>query len=178
MKADARLRAIERRAVAVPESPAIEHGLPDLERMFVHMHLGRPPARVLFLGSTVSLSTEITAFGFDVASASDEGGFVDIVIALPDEEGRQGNLDDIACQAARVLRPGGKLLGAWRNEPLSLLTPSWQSLFEPRIVMTGERAGGGWEVRGQSSADATAATSGSRRENVMIEALRLDAPDR
>src|SRR5688572_7847389 len=46
---DARLRAIERRGVVSVASPAIEPGLADVERMFVHMHLGRPPARVLIL---------------------------------------------------------------------------------------------------------------------------------
>jgi hypothetical protein len=173
---DARLRAIERHGTASPASPALEPGLADLERMFVHMHLGRPPARVLVLGSTASLSTEIAAFGFDVAPASDER--LDIVIALPDEEGRQRSLDDIAGQAARLLRPGGRLLGAWRDDPPSGDTTSWRSLFEPHIVLTGERSARGWEVRQQSSANPTSGIPGGRPANVMIEARRLDAPGR
>lgn len=192
---DARLRAIEGRhvppAVSPLVSPAVspaasgstEPGLADLERMFVHMHLGLPPARVLILGAAASLFNEIAAFGFDAANASAPGDLFDVVVALPDSDGGQDGLDEVAREAAQMLRPGGMLLGAWRDAALSpappaTATPSWRSWFEPRLVLIGERSERGWEVREQALAHTSAGSAGGARSNVMIQALRLDAPDR
>ena len=180
---DARLRAIERRDVVAAPSPAVEPGLADLERMFVHMHLGRPPARVLILGAAASVFDEIAAFGFDAANASAPGDLFDVVIALPDSDGGQDDLDEVAHEAAQMLRPGGMLLGAWRDTALSAAppaaaTPPWRSVFEPRVVLIGERSDGGWTVREQALAQTSAHAAGRPRSNVMIQALRLDAPDR
>lgn len=185
---DARLRAIERRDVVSTASTAIEPGLADVERMFVHMHLGRPPARVLILGASASLFDEIAAFGFDAANASAPGDLFDTVVALPDSAGWQDDLDDVAREAAELLRPGGMLLGAWRNTALSdasaavapaaAATPSWRSWFEPRVVLVGERGERSWTVREQTLAQVGPRTAGHPRANVMIQALRRDASDR
>jgi hypothetical protein len=185
---DARLRAIERRGVVSVASPAIEPGLADVERMFVHMHLGRPPARVLILGAAASLFDEIAAFGFDAANASAPGDLFDVVIALPDSGGGQDDLDEVAREAAQLLPPGGMLLGAWRDTALSVAPPtdappagataSWRSWFEPRVVSTAERGERGWTVREQGSAQTDARAAVHPRANVMIQALRRDAPGR
>ena len=180
---DARLRAIERRDVSPAVSANTEPGLTDLERMFVHMCLGRPPARVLILGAAASVFNEIAAFGFDAANASAPGDLFDVVIALPDSDGGQDDLDEVAREAAQLLRPGGMLLGAWRDTPLSVAladgaTPSWRSFFETRLVLIGERSERGWEVREQTSAHTSADSAGRPRSNVMIQALRRDAPGR
>ena len=135
---EARLRELERRAASSSSLPSpAQSGPADLERMFVHMHLGRPPARVLVLGSTSSMVNEIAAFGFEVsrshrdeanthsATPADPVGTTagdaafDVVIALADDHGRQAGLDETAREAARVLRSGGVLLGAWRRHALS-----------------------------------------------------------
>lgn len=189
---DARLRAIERRDIVSVVAPAIEPGLGDLERMFVHMHLGRPPARVLILGAAASLFDEIAAFGFHVANASAPGDLFDVVIALPDSDGEQDDLDEVAREAAQLLRAGGMLLGAWRRTALSAASPavaspigptpatatSWRSWFEPRVVLIGERGERGWTVREQALAPTDVHAAGHPHANVMIQALRRDAPDR
>ena len=151
--------------------------------MFVHMHLGRPPARVLILGAAASLFDEIVAFGFDAANASAPGDLFDVVIALPDSDGGQDDLDEMARDAAQMLRPGGMLLGAWRDTVLSVAptadaTPSWRSWFEPQRVLIGERAERGCAVREQALAQTSAHSAAHPRSNVMIQAIRLDAPDR
>ena len=194
---EARLREIERRAASSSSLPSpAQSGPADLERMFVHMHLGRPPARVLVLGSTSSMVNEIAAFGFDVsrgrrdeastprATPTDPVGTTagdaafDVVIALPDDQGRQAGLDETAREAARVLRSGGVLLGAWRPHALSGAEASWRALFDPRVIMISEPSGSGWQVREQQSIDASATSQGDARSIVMIQALRRDAPDR
>lgn len=180
---EARVRAIERRDVVAAPSPVVEPMLADLERMFVHMHLGRPPARVLILGAAASVFDEIAAFGFDAANASAPGDLFDVVIALPDSDGGQDDLDEVVHEAAQMLRPGGMLLGAWRDAalpvaPPAAATPPWRSLFEPRVVLIGERSERGWDVREQALAQTSADAAGRPRSNVMIQALRLDAPAR
>ena len=179
---DARLRAVERRDVASTASPPVEPQLADLERMFVHMHLGRPPARVLIIGAAASLFDEIAAFGFDAANASAPGDLFDVVIALPDSDGGQDGLDEVAREAAPMLRQGGMLLGAWRGHALAVAEPSatssWRSLFEPRHVLTGERSGRGWVVREQDPLNAGDDAAARSQSTVMIQALRLDAPGR
>jgi len=206
---DARLREIERRAVSSPSAlsrppgpdgsglRSAESGPADLERMFVHMHLGRPPARVLVLGSTASVVGELAAFGFEVsrddqteATANPDASATvpvrlpfgdsafDAVIALPDSQGRQAGLEETAGETARVLRAGGMLVGAWRIDALSGATSAWSTLFEPRVVMIGEPFEGGWQVREQTPMAASVASLRDPRSTVMMQALRLDAPGR
>jgi hypothetical protein len=193
---EARLREIERRAASSSLPSAAQSGAADLERMFVHMHLGRPPARVLVLESPSSMVNEIAAFGFEVSrSHPDEAGTpsatpadsvgttagdaaFDVVIALSDDQGWQTDIGEAVRAAARVLRSGGVLLGAWTPEALSGAEASWRGLFEPRVIMSGEPSGSGWQVREQQSVDASATPQGDRRSIVMIQALRRDAPDR
>jgi len=213
-----RLRELEHRALTTPASetstplniptpvatPA-ETSAPtlaaaaDLWRMFVHMHLGYPPARVLVTGSKTAVVSELAAFGFDVSRARAEAGTAgaterpsgttadsgaptvvdapyDAVIALPDEAGRQSDLNGIADYAARVLRPGGVLIGVWRVSALTEAPASWRALFDPRVVMIGEPSESGWRVRGQQAADADASAPKNPRSMVMIQAIRLDAP--
>ena len=100
------------------------------------------------------------------------------MIALPDDHGRQAGLDETAREAARVLRSGGVLLGAWRSHALSGAEAAWRTLFDPRVIMIGEPSGSGWQVREQQSMDASATSQGDPRSIVMIQALRRDAPDR
>jgi hypothetical protein len=124
------------------------------------------------------VADEIAAFGFDVAGTPVAGNRYDIVIALPDDTGRHEGLDLVASEAARMLRPGGMLLGAWRGDALSVATSAWRSLFDPRLVLIGERSERGWEVREHDLASARKDAAGRPRANVMIQALRLDAPGR
>jgi len=175
---DARLRVIEQRDAPSTPAPSAAPQPADLERMFVHMHLGRPPARVLILSASASVAGEIAAFGFEVASAPLTGERYDIVIALPDDAGQHDGLDGVVREAARMLRPGGMLLGAWRGGALSAATSAWRSLFEPRLVLFGERSDRGWQVREHDPASASEDAAGRPRANVMIQALRLDAPGR
>jgi hypothetical protein len=190
---DARLRAIEQREVPSP-ALAPEPSAADLERMFVHMHLGRPPARLLVLGSTASMAGELAAFGFDVTrgdpaaetfnvnggslDAGRTGRLFDAVIALPDEAGEQAGIEDIARAAARALRPGGMLLGAWRGDAWSAATAGWRSVFEPHVVMVAESADGGWQVREPLQLGTTTPPAGDGRTSVMLQASRVDAPAR
>ena len=165
----------------------------DLWRMFVHMHLGRPPARVLVIGSTASSVNELAAFGFDVTRArpaADPSGAVtdtpsaatvvdplyDVVIALPDDTGRHASLNGVAPHAARALKPGGVLVGVWRMSALTDDPESWRALFDPRVVMIGEPSESGWRVRAQQPVDADPTSLTNPRSMVMIQALRLDAP--
>lgn len=203
-----RLRELEQRAGSTAESatsaPAPAHAQAstpasaaavDLWRMFVHMHLGAPPAQVLVIGSTASNVNEIAAFGFEVfrarqgagtfaATIGDPGGAAvadaryDMVIALPDDTGRHADLNGIASYAAHVLRPGGVLIGVWRVAALTDGPASWRSLFDPRVVMIGEPSDSGWRVRTLQAVDADATLPKNPRSMVMIQALRLDVPDR
>jgi hypothetical protein len=175
---EARLRVIERRDTPSTPAPLAAPQPADLERMFVHMHLGRPPARVLIIGASASVAGEIAAFGFEVGDAPVMGQRYDIVIALPDDAGRLDGLDGVAGEAARMLRPGGMLLGAWRGDALSVATSAWRSLFDPRLVLIGKRTERGWEVRELDLASPSKGVAGDPRANVMIQALRLDAPGR
>ena len=163
-----RLRALERephtgarREEDEPRQPTID---PDdeVERMFVHSRLPRPPARVLAAGSRAAvLAPGLRAFGFDVQlhdCAPREGaqpsgsGIQDSTRAIPsgdrtfdvviilEDEGRPGGggAQDMVADAVRIVDSGGRLLLSARLDANSDAATDpragWSARLAPLVV--------------------------------------------
>jgi hypothetical protein len=156
-KIEQRLSALEQPGASREPRTSAGDSFESLVGLFVQMHLGAPPARVLLVGGSDSLADELTTFGFAVSRSEEfrgSSGSFDVVALLPGA----GEASPAAAmgEAARVLRPGGLLLAAWRGaDTFRALHTGLPAGLTIASLLVADQGRGAWRVRPVDPGDST-----------------------
>lgn len=185
-----RLQMLERGAASSSASATrVAPDLAGLERMFVHMQLPRPPARVLVIDAA-DVARELSAFGFETSAFETASGAIpfraasfDVVILLrAHTSAGDSNALDVTAEPARVLKPGGRLVMTMAPgqpvPPAFVAAEGRESTVRVAGLMVGELHGDAWRVTACPPAEIRAVAAAAREHMLMLHALRVDVSDR
>lgn len=177
----ARLDSAERRGLASTTTPSTRaHTSHDVERMFVHSRLPRPPARVLLVGETaIRLAADLTSFGFEVATVDvppQGGGAFDVVVWMSSGADHQ-SAGTASVAALLAPAPRGQLLMSGRLRQAAAgasVEPDVAPLYvRERLIVIAEGA-----LRVEADAPEARAAAARAGDAWWLIDARSDAPPR